>query len=215
MTGPLDREPWEAAWRGVGARGAPMGVREELLRRYAERHRAYHTPVHLADCLSQLAAARRLCEHPDEVALALWFHDAIYRSRRGDNEALCAQWLARAAVEVGTPPGAIARMEALVMATRHAVHPTGRDARVLVDIDLSILGASRDRFLRYDAQIRREYWWVPMPMYRRGRRKVLAHFLARPRIYATAEFQARLEMAARANLAAALRRLTLPADAVR
>jgi predicted metal-dependent HD superfamily phosphohydrolase len=79
--------------------------------------------------------------------------------------------------------------------------PDGIDARILIDIDLSILGAPASRFDEYERQVRAEYGWVPGVMFRRTRRKILESFAARPRLYSTAPFVERCEAQARENLA--------------
>lgn len=78
---------------------------------------------------------------------------------------------------------------------------------MLVDIDLSILGASSNRYDRFEEQIRTEYKWVPQPLYRLERGKILATFLARPKIYSLEVFETRFENQARANLRRAIDRL--------
>lgn len=202
-----DLRLWEATWSGLGVTPAPRQVFDQLRKRYDEPHRAYHTREHLEHCLCLLAQARGQCEHPDEVALALWFHDAIYEPLRSDNEAASAGWLVAAARAAGMAEPSIARMHALVMVTRHDAPARREDERTLVDIDLAILGAAPERFDAYEAQIRREYRWAPGPVYRAGRARILQAFLDRPAIYATAPFHARFEQAARANLARSLARL--------
>jgi len=201
------RAAWERTWTGLGASPPDARAYDALLAAYAEPHRAYHTRQHLDDCLAQARQARTLCEHPDEVALALWYHDAIYRPRRSDNEARSADWLARDAEMAGVAPASIDRLRALVLATLHDAHPVAPDTRVLVDIDLSILGAPAERFDEYERQVRREYRWVPQLLYRRGRAKVLDEFLNRSRIYSTDDFADRLENVARANLTRSLAQL--------
>ncbi|MGE3174404.1 MAG: hypothetical protein AB7O97_17370 [Planctomycetota bacterium] len=94
-----------------------------------------------------------------------------------------------------------------MLATRHEGVAAAADARVLLDADLGILGAEPARFDEYERQIRAEYAWVPGPLYRRERRKVLAAFAARPRLFGTAGFHAAREGRARDNLARALRQL--------
>ncbi|HEU0203576.1 MAG TPA: N-methyl-D-aspartate receptor NMDAR2C subunit [Burkholderiaceae bacterium] len=141
-----------------------------------------------------------MCAHPDEVALALWFHDAIYEPTRANNEAQSAEWLARLAAAASVPSATIERLQALVMSTCHTSEPRDPDARVLVDIDLAILGAPRQRFDAYERQIRREYRWVPAPIYRRKRARALERFVARPAIYATGPFRAHFEQRARENI---------------
>ena len=202
-----DLAQWEATWAGLGVTPAPRQAFDRLRRRYDEAHRAYHTREHLEHCLSLLAGVRGQCEHPDEVALALWFHDAIYEPLRSDNEAASADWLAAVARAAGVDETSTARMHALVMVTRHDAPVRRDDERILVDIDLAILGASPERFEIYEAQIRREYRWAPAPVYRAGRARILQVFLDRPAIYATAAFRQRFEHAARANIARSLARL--------
>ncbi len=65
---------------------APPGLPEQLLSAYAEPHRHYHTQHHIAACLEALDAHRHCAERPEEVELAIWFHDAVYDTRRTDNE---------------------------------------------------------------------------------------------------------------------------------
>lgn len=141
---------WRQTWEALRASPAP-GLFDELIARYREPHRHYHTVQHLEECFDKLGTLRDLAEHPAEVELALWFHDAVYDTRRHDNEARSADW-ARASL----PADAGKRVHALVMATRHEAVPAGRDEQVLVDADLSILGAEASRFDGYERQIREE-----------------------------------------------------------
>lgn len=207
MTDILDLDGWNEHWSGLGAPPPAEAVHADLLKRYAERHRAYHTRTHLSDCLSLLQETVPLCERPDEVALALWFHDAVYRTHRRDNEEKSAELLVKTASAAGVAADAVDRMRGLVLATRHAVIPDGRDAQVLVDIDLAILGASSERYDRFEEQIRTEYKWVPQPLYRIERSKILADFLSRTKIYSMEVFETRFENQARANLRRAIDKL--------
>ena len=172
---------------------------------YNEAHRYYHTLQHLAECFHEFDQIRALAEHPVEVELALWFHDAIYDTHRHDNEERSAQW-AVATISRSSPPAA-KRVYALVMATRHEAQAQGIDTNILVDVDLSILGAGAQRFDEYEAQVRREYAWVPETRYRSGRRKILSGFASRARVYGTEFFFERYEARARANITRALARL--------
>jgi len=195
---------WAEAWRNLGATGEPV-LLGKLMKAYSEPHRYYHTVRHLEECFAQFDLLKADAERPAEVQLALWFHDAIYDPRRSDNEERSAQWAFEAMNTVS--PDAAERVKGLVMVTRHEAVPHGIDAKIVVDVDLSILGAAEKRFDEYEAQIREEYAWVPRPLYRRGRRKVLEGFLERPTIFGTAKFVARYEAQARRNLERALARL--------
>ncbi|MCI0349539.1 MAG: hypothetical protein L0Z53_08965, partial [Acidobacteriales bacterium] len=70
-------EQWQEMWKGLGVAAADAALFQELLGRYSETHRSYHTLQHLEECFAALEQARALAEHPCEVELALWFHDAV------------------------------------------------------------------------------------------------------------------------------------------
>jgi predicted metal-dependent HD superfamily phosphohydrolase len=198
---------WRRAWGGIGARGDGLELRDALLASWAEPHRRYHTLRHLLDSLALLEPMLGTATQPAEVELALWFHDAVYALRGKDNEAQSAAWAARALHAAGVAPERAARVVAMVLATCHDALPASDDERLLVDVDLAILGADPERFDEYEAEVRQEYAWVPGPLFRRGRREILQGFLARDAIYATAAFRARFEAAARGNLARSISRL--------
>lgn len=168
---------------------------------------------HLGECLDHLAAARGEAAHPDEVELALWFHDAVYEIGRGDNEERSADWARAALLDGGAPADVADRVHALVMATRHGQQAASdadldpRDKALLLDIDLSILGAPPARFDEYEQQIAQEYASVPEHVRRPRRKAILEGFLRRERLYETAHFHARCEAQARDNLARSIARL--------
>jgi predicted metal-dependent HD superfamily phosphohydrolase len=193
-------DSWCREWSELELAGAaPADLYESLLAHYRQPHRAYHTLQHLDECFALLSGVG---DRPRsaEISLALWFHDAIYDTTRSDNEAASADWLSSAAYQAGASTELMARLRALVMATRHSAIPQNEEARLLVDIDLSILGAAGPRFDEYEQQIRREYIWVPEPLYRQKRSELLQQFLQRPMLYCTADFRARFEAPARQNL---------------
>lgn len=188
----------QRVWRGLGLSAPAHDLHADLVAAWSEPHRAYHTLQHLEECLAQLDAVR-----PDgfEVEVALWFHDAIYDTHAYDNEEKSVEWARRELAACGASTGCTAHIHELIMATRHNAIPTGEDARLMVDIDLAILGSNEARFAEYEAQVAREYAWVPLLIYRRERTKILQNFLDRDRIYATELFHNRLDANARRNLA--------------
>ncbi|WP_418132605.1 N-methyl-D-aspartate receptor NMDAR2C subunit [Variovorax sp. 375MFSha3.1] len=191
---------WNGAWQALGVASPDDALCDELQRRYAESQRHYHTMQHLGECLAWFEREKALAEHPGEVALALWFHDAIYDVHAHDNEARSADWARQALLEAGAAADAAERVHALVMATRHDAVPQGRDAELLIDIDLSILGAERARFDEYERQVQAEYAFVPDEVRLPRRRAILQRFLDRDAIYATPRMHEQLEARARANL---------------
>ncbi len=202
----FEEERWCAAWRALGA-NPPDGLLAEVVLRYGAAGRHYHTLQHLGECFAMLDGARHLAERPAELELALWFHDAVYDTRAHDNEASSAAWAERSLIAGGASEAVGWRLSELILATKHDAVPGDPDTRLLVDVDLSILGADVSRFDEYERQVRREYAWVPDDAFRVGRARVLSAFLERRSIYDTKWFIERLEHRAQANLNRSLRAL--------
>jgi predicted metal-dependent HD superfamily phosphohydrolase len=195
---------WRSAWRELALPEPPRALFEAVRARWAEPHRHYHTLQHLEECLALFERERAQARHRGEVAIALWFHDAVYDTQRHDNESESAAWARRVLLEAGARDEVAERVHALIMATCHAGTPATADERLLVDIDLAILGAAPDRFAEYERQIRAEYAFVPEDVFRTKRREILQAFDARRPIYATPALRERLEAAAHLNLARSL-----------
>lgn len=183
----------------------------ELKAAYSEPHRRYHTLQHIEFCLRELGKHWLHAVRLSEVRWALLFHDAIYDPRRNDNEARSADWGCRVMQELQRPEDEIARVRRLIMATMHAAQAETPDEALLLDIDLSILGADDATFDEYDRAIRVEYEWVPEAAYRLARATVLQGFLQRERILQTAAYRDR-ESIARRNIERTLEQLRTSAS---
>src|SRR4051812_13175738 len=128
------QKQFEELWCRIGAKGDAAAVFELLGSHYTDKRRAYHNLKHIESCLDELKNMRGRCENADAVEFALWFHDVIYDSKAKDNEEQSA-WLARRiAREVKLPATFGARVQALILATKHAAVPEENDARIIVDI---------------------------------------------------------------------------------
>jgi len=194
---------WQRLWSGLDL-PAPAGLLHALLQAHSEPQRHYHTLQHLDECFAHFDALKHLAEHPREIELALWFHDSVYDVHARDNELQSAAWANRALLEAGLTNEACASIHALIMATCHDALPASHDAQLLADIDLAILGAAPKRFGEYEHQIRLEYAHVPATLFSTKRREILQGFLDRERLFHTPALHARLEAAARGNLAQAI-----------
>jgi predicted metal-dependent HD superfamily phosphohydrolase len=187
-------------------------VRAELRRAYEAPERHYHDLRHIETLLGLAQEHADAIADRDAVEAAIWFHDAIYDTRRNDNEERSAE-LAIARLTGTASEDRIALIAAMIRATAgHRVPDfadagAAQDCALFLDMDLAILGAPAAEFGAYEHAARREYDWVTEPQWRLGRRAVLAGFLARPAIYATAQFRASHEAAARRNLERAIARL--------
>ncbi len=200
----LDR--WQALSQRL-AIPADITTFHQLQAAYQEPHRAYHTSEHLCHCLSLLDRHRGIADHPEEVELALWFHDAVYHPQATDNERQSADWVLQYLQQQRASSLIGQRISQMILATADHAQAIAPDTQLLLDIDLAILGQDAEHFDRYDCAIRQEYAWVPLAHYRRRRRAVLLSFLEKPTIYQTTAFQQRYETTARQNLRRAVRRL--------
>lgn len=206
------RPRFEALWtRSVGA-GDPAPVWDRLDAGYGDSGRAYHGWAHVAAMLTGLEAAKAEPEFArlrfDAVELAAFFHDAVYDPRRSDNEAASAALFAEhagAAPALGTE--GVERVRALILATaEHGASPDPA-TRLLIDLDLAILGAAPEAYAAYAQATRREYAHVPDALWQLGRSAVLRRFLDRETIFQTQFFVRRFEAPAGANLAGELEAL--------
>ena len=201
----ISGEEWRRLWTALGAQTINGGLFNQLVRAYGEPQRHYHTLQHLRACLAHCEAAAPLARRPEEVALALWFHDAVYDPRRQDNEQRSADWARSSVLAAGCEAAVAERVAGLVLLTAgHEAPADDPDAQLLLDVDLAILGAAPARFDEYERQIRAEYAHVPQLQFRAGRARILAGFLARPRLYATQPFHDALEARARDNIGRSL-----------
>ena len=180
---------------------------ERITKAYAEKHRHYHTAAHIDACLREFDSARSLAQSGSEVEAALWFHDVIYDTRASDNELQSAEMASRFLASAGVSPAICARVYSHIIATAHKGEPVDDDARLVVDIDLSILGQDESVYDVFERAVREEYKWVPWFLYRRKRIEILRSFLDREAIYSTERFRQRYETPARSNLERAIHKL--------
>jgi predicted metal-dependent HD superfamily phosphohydrolase len=201
------KQRWDATWRTLGVAPRPAKTYEELIATYSDSDRFYHTLKHIEECFVNFDPAYQLALYPAEIEIAIWFHDAVYDTRRNDNEEKSASWADNVIQQSSLPTEVAARIRNLVLTTKHNSSPDTGDASLFVDVDLSILGASLKRFDEYEQQIRQEYIWVPKTEFRQRRAELLREFLAREHVYSTEFFQDRFETMARTNLTRSLLKL--------
>ena len=195
----------------------PVAAREvgaELLARWAEPHRRYHTTGHLAATLSTVDRHADLADDPDAVRLAVWFHDAVYDPRAADNEERSAILAEAALRRLGVDATEVARLVRLTAS--HEVSAGDRNGALLADADLAILASSPDGYDRYARAIRWEYAHVPDERYRAGRAAVLRRLADLPAMYRIVPDRDAWTARAHANIARELRALAdepaAPAD---
>ena len=202
---------WESLLPGHTALG------EDLLERYEQPHRKYHTSVHLSEMLTALKMLyeRHHTATPRAVLLAAWFHDAVYEANPGEDEAASAD-LARTTLTPLASTGFLTNRE--VTAIAHLIELTAShqladgieeytsgaltraDAAFFLDADLAILAADSPRYTRYVAGVRAEYAHYAPDAFTRGRAAILQGFLNRTAIYASDTAHLLWDAPARLNL---------------
>lgn len=206
------RERWRVVTRTAHAARAEA-IGDDLLRRWSEPHRHYHRTAHLEHCLREIDALADAIAVTDRAVLELaaWFHDAIYVARPdGESEEKSADLAERALSELEVDASVRARVRAIILATKRH-QPTGDPTSDLfLDADLSVLGADPDVFDAYERGVRAEWSWVPDATFADGRATFVRAMLARPAIFLTERYRARLEARARKNLERSLVRLAAP-----
>ncbi|MFI5568515.1 hypothetical protein ACIA6T_14435 [Streptomyces sp. NPDC051740] len=198
--------------RGPGGGSDPSPYADNLIGRWQEPQRHYHTLTHLTAVLDHIDVLEEYADDPDVVRLAAWFHDAVYLPDRSTNEERSARLAERALPEAGVSAERTAEVARLVRLTvTHDPADDDRDGQVLCDADLAVLAASPSSYAAYTAAVREEYHFVPNDAFRAGRAEVLRQLLALPRLFRTPYGREHWEATARHNMRGELEMLSTPA----
>jgi predicted metal-dependent HD superfamily phosphohydrolase len=157
---------------------------------YNEPQRAYHAWSHIDDLLHKLDEFCALAARPDLIAIAIFWHDAVYATRNRDGSA-------RPDVENVRDSDALFRRHTIMgqedveavsemimasanhldaIASREIYPGFARDLDLFLDLDLSSLGAPWETFAENLDKIRFEFAWVPEAMFCFGRLEMLDRF---------------------------------------
>jgi predicted metal-dependent HD superfamily phosphohydrolase len=176
---------------------------------YTQSSRHYHTLGHIQACLSIMDQHVPKDEWTNHVEMAVWWHDFVYVPGRPDNEWESTLAMHKHGRAMKLHELFIGQVAEMIPVTAHNVSLEGKPDRFkyLIDVDLSILGASEDIFDTYEDEIRKEYIFAPETVYRQRRAQILQTFLDRPFIYETELFRGHYEGLARENLKRSLKKL--------
>jgi predicted metal-dependent HD superfamily phosphohydrolase len=204
----------ERYWASLAKRHAP-GAWTILDAGYREAHRGYHSWRHIDDLLAKLDAFSDLAARPDLIAIAIFWHDAVYATRKSDGGLRPDSENVRDSAALFRENTLLNEMEAaaiyeMIMATadhldakasRELYPGFAKDLDLFLDLDLSSLAAPWDVFAENLEKIRFEYAWVPEVLFRVGRIKMLQDFLAQgDLLFRLGETRALWSDAARNNL---------------
>ncbi|WP_299942706.1 hypothetical protein [uncultured Microbulbifer sp.] len=172
----------------------------KLQSHYDKKHRHYHNSSHINATLKNLEQVKHLANDYNALEIALWFHDAIYKVFSSGNELNSANWASQFLKINKAQDNFIENVHRLIMATLHNTVFYDNDERLIVDIDLSILGSHGELYNKFELWVGREYKLIPGFIYKKKRKKILEGFLARKRIYSHEYFFEKFEESARKNI---------------
>jgi predicted metal-dependent HD superfamily phosphohydrolase len=187
-------------WFRIGATTDAEEAFGSLSKAYTQDHRFYHNLGHIRSCLEEFDNVRDLALDPNAVEFAIWYHDIVYEPKGTQNELRSAEFAFDMCVMAGVARDFARKIRELIIVTTHDVVPEGPDQRLILDIDLSILGKPAREYDQYEQKIRSEYSFVSESEYRDARASILQTFLNRPSIYTTEYFVKKYEQQARENL---------------
>ena len=173
---------------------------QQIIDSYNEPWRAYHTLQHIRECLVWLDRFAQQAVCYEEVHIALWLHDVIYKPGSKSSEQESADYASSLLQQSGIKASSCQRVHDYIMATASHQYLDQTDACLVMDIDMLILAADDARIQEYEKQIRQEYARIPGFIYRRKRRSVLQGFLAQHSIYHLADIRVHHEQKARDNI---------------
>ena len=181
---------------------------QDIATRYNEPQRAYHSLQHIQQLFGQFKRIEQYFYEPHIIALALYYHDVIYEPTRSDNELKSAEYAVESLSHYLSAEQCEHIYALIMMTASHHIDDINKDSNkakksdgaYLLDMDLSILGASWSEYKQYAKDVRQEYAHVLNADYCAGRIEVLEGLLAHPTLYLTDDYHSRLEQQARNNI---------------
>ncbi|CAM1356539.1 HD domain-containing protein [Tenacibaculum halocynthiae] len=166
---------------------------------YTEKHRVYHNFSHLEELFTYFDTYKVELKNADIVSFSIFYHDIIYNIWKKDNEEKSALVSLDQLSKINLSSDFLENIHQQIIATK--THDAiDNDTKWMIDFDLAILGTSSEVYSNYSKLIRNEYKLVPNLLYKKGRKKILQHFIDKPFIYATNEFRRLYENQAKLNL---------------
>ena len=179
---------------------------KDVVKKYSAKSRHYHDMNHICGMCDCWDLFKHKLKNPDEIFMAIIYHDIIYKPTRSDNEEKSADYfLKKVATLLNIDSLRVLSIPPAILSTKHsdasrALWENNLDIQYLLDFDLHVLGTPHSsEYEWYRTGVRKEYKIYPDFMYKPGRKKVLESFLNRKKIYLTEDWKIN-EKKARKNL---------------
>ncbi|KAK6188472.1 hypothetical protein SNE40_004639 [Patella caerulea] len=192
-----------------------MGISQKwftiIVERYGEHLRKYHTLQHLEDMFFYYDKWKPSLSKPDDVLLAIYFHDIVYDPTANDNEEKSIQ-LFEDFISDSCPDMTEVKRSVIYLIQTTITHLTAFDEKnddlnYFLDFDMAILGSDEKDYREYADNIRKEYKHHSDDVFNTKRIAVLENFLKRPHIFNTDSFRDLYEDKARLNITEEIKRL--------
>lgn len=144
-----------------------LGVPDEVIKRYQEPHRFYHTLDHLQDIYQQLED--RALGDQKALLLATAYHDVIYNPQSATNEEDSAEYFMR----YYDGDDQLKQDVYNIILDTKTHQPRSDLSSVFCELDLNILRQPLHKLLIYEDQIFKEFQFADFALYRVKRVEVL------------------------------------------
>jgi predicted metal-dependent HD superfamily phosphohydrolase len=194
-----------------------MDAYKEIVHRYCDPRRYYHTLEHIDYCLTEAQRIRFLFNRPNEAMLALIFHDIVREPGMAYdmeyNKVMSARLAKHMLTDIGMPDSSIQLVSRLIMVTAYhqsSISPSTPDEALIRDVDFSPIGLWEHDFVQNEKLIEKEDQYLQKGNkydYYRKRAAFIDGVLKLPTIYYTRHFREQYEEIARNNLQNSLKRI--------
>jgi pantetheine-phosphate adenylyltransferase len=141
----------------------------DVLNRYRESHRFYHTAIHLVSVIKYISVLNQL---DDELFLAAVYHDAIFNPKLQDNEEQSADLFLSHAKNTELKEEQKKNVFKFILETK-THNATSPKSQLLIDADLDIFKRSFGELVAYENLIFKENQFLPYHIYKEKRLETL------------------------------------------
>ncbi len=150
---------------------------DDILKRWSEPQRFYHTTKHLEDLLNKINQRKEslsLSDYEKLIIVAL-FHDIVYNPYSSTNEEDSAKFFTD---HISKNDVTVDEIKQAILDTKSHT-PTNFISRIFSDLDMSIVEGNYDELLEWESGIYNEFKMVGNDMYKSGRLSFLSSLLTK------------------------------------
>lgn len=157
----------------IKKRLADLKFNPEVISRYNESHRFYHTLEHIIDVLNKLK--EKGLEQNVELFLAAVFHDIVYNPKSNTNEEDSANLFINESRNSSLTSDQKEHIKQLILDTK-SHKPTVKFSEEFISTDLSVFDGTLGQLIQYEQKIFKEFQFIDYKTYKEKRIEVLKHF---------------------------------------